>query len=59
MIPQLLLLLFLGIGISRAYSQRTESPGHQAKFQDILLFYAILLALLFWGGFFTPLIEKL
>lgn len=59
MIPQILLLLFLLIGISRAWSERTQSPGHQAKFFDILKFYAVILALIYWGGFFDSLIEKL
>jgi hypothetical protein len=59
MIPQLLLLLFLGLGISRAYTERHQTPGHLAKFYDILLFYGVLLGLMYWGGFFQPLIDKL
>lgn len=59
MIPQLILLLFLGIGISKAYSERNQSPGHRAKFQDILIFCTILISLLIWGGFFDVLITKL
>lgn len=59
MIPQILLLLFLGLGISRAYQERKLSPGHLAKFHDILRFYAVLLALLYFGDFFDTLIHTL
>lgn len=59
MIPQIILLVFLAIGISRAFTERNQSPGHLAKFYDILLFYGVILALLYWGGFFENLISKL
>ena len=56
MIPQLLLLLYLGIGIRTAHRQRTTKP---IEFTATLLQAVILIGLLVWGNFFDILIQRI
>ena len=56
MIPQLLILLYLGIGIRTAQKHRAAKP---VEFTATVIQAVILIGLLVWGDFFEILISRI
>ena len=56
MIPQILLLAYLGYGLRQAYQQRKQMPE---EYQASIIQAVIILFLLYWGDFFDQFIPYL
>ncbi len=56
MIPQILLLAYLGYGLRQAHQQRKQMPE---EYQASMIQAVIILFLLYWGDFFDQFIPYL
>lgn len=59
MIPQILLTAILAMLLANAYRDRLRHPTYLKQFQVTLGFVILIFILLYWGGFYNSIINRL
>jgi hypothetical protein len=56
-LPQIIYIVFIGLSLGISLVQHGKTSERKENFWSTLLASALMIGLLYWGGFFNPLFK--